>query len=136
MIVLFITNFFLIRTVNKFENWSIFDEVKAYEKCANFRATLPMSRPSVVVHIASAAIISKCRVRQQTTAADSVVAIFVLLVFTYRPTYSLKIVKKIYRSCRNNYAVRCVSGWKKVETMPVSLNFPSCLLTMRAATMV
>jgi len=31
-----ITNFLLILTVKTFENWSIFDEVKAYEKCANF----------------------------------------------------------------------------------------------------
>jgi len=30
----------LILTVKKFENRSIFDEVKAYKKCANYWATL------------------------------------------------------------------------------------------------
>jgi len=40
-----ITNVLLIQTVNKFENRSMFDEVKAYEvkayeKCASFMTTL------------------------------------------------------------------------------------------------
>jgi len=31
-----ITHFLLILTVKRFENWSIFDEVIRYTKCANF----------------------------------------------------------------------------------------------------
>jgi len=31
-----ITNFLLILTVKQFENWSIFDEDKAYRMCAKF----------------------------------------------------------------------------------------------------